>query len=345
MCSVIIANSGTFQAAEGKRNDSRGATVESCAFFYSLACYSIGLAGLLVAAVNAIGHGCSQDRRYAAFMACLTLTSFSMTAASYIASSGRADALAIAFTSLAGIFGSGLLVFILPWFIHSLVALRRERALNRLWGGLSILTFGIGISYFLFPRSGLSFALIPAAMCSSVVYAVSTMLAVGASAKRWRFAGLAESDRGRWRAMARFLPVLSLVFLPAFAIIDFFPSLSQALFPSFPSAFRAFPLFYAILNCFYAAKALPLLVKARRERGDPVPERPASVGRAWDFEGGGLSPRERQVACLLLEGMTYQRISERLFISLATVKTHVDRIYKKSGAANKMDLARIVRGA
>ena len=55
-----------------------------------------------------------------------------------------------------------------------------------------------------------------------------------------------------------------------------------------------------------------------------------------------LSPREREVASLLLDGLTYQEIGERLFISLATVKTHVDRIYKKTGAGNKMELAKLI---
>jgi DNA-binding CsgD family transcriptional regulator len=48
------------------------------------------------------------------------------------------------------------------------------------------------------------------------------------------------------------------------------------------------------------------------------------------FEARGLSPREMEVVRLGLEGWTNERIRKELGISAATLKTHLNNIYKKS---------------
>ncbi|MBR5966377.1 MAG: response regulator transcription factor [Treponema sp.] len=52
-----------------------------------------------------------------------------------------------------------------------------------------------------------------------------------------------------------------------------------------------------------------------------------------------LSKREREVTALLLQGKTSQETADALFVSLATIKTHVQRIYQKTGARNRAQLA------
>jgi DNA-binding NarL/FixJ family response regulator len=43
----------------------------------------------------------------------------------------------------------------------------------------------------------------------------------------------------------------------------------------------------------------------------------------------GLSPREYEVLVLISNGLSYQEIADRLFISLSTVKTHASNIFSK----------------
>ncbi len=57
----------------------------------------------------------------------------------------------------------------------------------------------------------------------------------------------------------------------------------------------------------------------------------------------GLSEREQEVALLLLQGLKYKEIADRLCISLDTVKTHVSRIYRKTSTTSKADLRHRVR--
>lgn len=55
-----------------------------------------------------------------------------------------------------------------------------------------------------------------------------------------------------------------------------------------------------------------------------------------------LSNREKEVAVLLSKDLSIQDIADRLFISLATVKTHANNIYRKTGTANKKELSKLV---
>ncbi|OLE22686.1 MAG: hypothetical protein AUG44_24330 [Actinobacteria bacterium 13_1_20CM_3_71_11] len=62
---------------------------------------------------------------------------------------------------------------------------------------------------------------------------------------------------------------------------------------------------------------------------------PGEFLRAPGQSGPRLSPRERQVLALLVEGRTQAEIAEQLKISPATAKTHVARLYAKLQARNR----------
>lgn len=51
-----------------------------------------------------------------------------------------------------------------------------------------------------------------------------------------------------------------------------------------------------------------------------------------------LTERENEIAALLIQGKTYKQISEQLFISLPTVKTHSGNIYRKCGVNSRSQL-------
>lgn len=51
-----------------------------------------------------------------------------------------------------------------------------------------------------------------------------------------------------------------------------------------------------------------------------------------------LTPREREIAELLIKGSSYAAIGEELFIALPTVKSHVSNIYRKVQVKNKIEL-------
>lgn len=56
------------------------------------------------------------------------------------------------------------------------------------------------------------------------------------------------------------------------------------------------------------------------------------------FKNYGLTEREEEIALLLTKGNTYRSISEQLYISLPTVKTHASNIYKKCAVKTRHEL-------
>lgn len=55
-----------------------------------------------------------------------------------------------------------------------------------------------------------------------------------------------------------------------------------------------------------------------------------------------LTDREVEIAALLCKGMTYQEIADLLFIASKTVDRHVQNIFVKTGARNKMELLQLL---
>ena len=51
-----------------------------------------------------------------------------------------------------------------------------------------------------------------------------------------------------------------------------------------------------------------------------------------------LSAREREVAELVLSGLTYRQIGESLYLSAKTVEHHMARMKRRSGAATRSEL-------
>jgi DNA-binding CsgD family transcriptional regulator len=81
--------------------------------------------------------------------------------------------------------------------------------------------------------------------------------------------------------------------------------------------------------------ARELLGVGRGLRGRVSPDR--STGR------DGLSPREREVGRLVVDGLTQREIGARLYISPKTVEQHVARLRQKLAAANRAELVAALR--
>jgi DNA-binding CsgD family transcriptional regulator len=58
-------------------------------------------------------------------------------------------------------------------------------------------------------------------------------------------------------------------------------------------------------------------------------------------ESGRLSVRERELIALVAQGQTDAQIAGKLFISISTVRSHLDRIRDKSGCRRRADLTRL----
>jgi DNA-binding CsgD family transcriptional regulator len=55
---------------------------------------------------------------------------------------------------------------------------------------------------------------------------------------------------------------------------------------------------------------------------------------------GQISAREREIVTLVARGRTDAQIAEQLYISVHTVRSHMDRIRDKTGCRRRADLTR-----
>jgi DNA-binding NarL/FixJ family response regulator len=68
----------------------------------------------------------------------------------------------------------------------------------------------------------------------------------------------------------------------------------------------------------------------------PAPDQAGRTGAPPD----GLTSREAEVLILLASGLSNTEIAQRLFLSNATVKTHINRIFAKTGARDRAQAVR-----
>lgn len=54
-----------------------------------------------------------------------------------------------------------------------------------------------------------------------------------------------------------------------------------------------------------------------------------------------LTNQEQKVLKLLVEGLSNREIAEKLCLSIHTIKTHIEHIYKKLGVSNRVQVAAI----
>jgi DNA-binding NarL/FixJ family response regulator len=65
-----------------------------------------------------------------------------------------------------------------------------------------------------------------------------------------------------------------------------------------------------------------------------------AVPRPGQKPPGGLTAREAEVLTLLAAGLSNAEIGKRLYLSNATVKTHINRIFAKTGARDRAQAVR-----
>lgn len=86
------------------------------------------------------------------------------------------------------------------------------------------------------------------------------------------------------------------------------------------------------------AVVTPRITRRMLEEG----HRPISAATASDSGFAALTPRERDIARAIAEGLTNAEIAERYFLTGGTVKTYINRILRKLGARDRVEI--VIRG-
>jgi DNA-binding NarL/FixJ family response regulator len=72
----------------------------------------------------------------------------------------------------------------------------------------------------------------------------------------------------------------------------------------------------------------------------PAPAGPGNLGPGDRKPPDGLTIREAEVLSLLASGLSNAEIAQRLYLSHATVKTHINRIFAKTGVRDRAQAVR-----
>ena len=78
-----------------------------------------------------------------------------------------------------------------------------------------------------------------------------------------------------------------------------------------------------------------------RGRVRPDAHRPPARRQPGGAGPGRLSARERELVTLVAQGRTDAQIAAQLYISIRTVRSHLDRIRDKTGCRRRADLTRL----
>ena len=130
------------------------------------------------------------------------------------------------------------------------------------------------------------------------------------------------------RTYIRHIIILSVIFFP-FIILDAtgFP------LPGVPEDI--------ILTLYVIGICLVSLFEVKKLFGEPTYLNENKIS-SFFIESYRISPRERDVVELVLEGESNQRIGKKLFISEKTVENHLTSIFKKTEVKSRMELFRMI---
>jgi DNA-binding CsgD family transcriptional regulator len=102
---------------------------------------------------------------------------------------------------------------------------------------------------------------------------------------------------------------------------------------------RLFPLYYLVFNGLLLYYGFRYFLAPRTTAGGEQ----AAVSESF-LSKYSITPREKELIRLLVEGYSNKKIGQLLFISPATVRNHLHNIFEKTGATNRVELIRLCRG-
>ncbi len=153
---------------------------------------------------------------------------------------------------------------------------------------------------------------------------------------------LNEKQRERRRLIGAAF-VMTILFFPGF-ILDANWRTLQLAWRVLPMGFNFTPLFYLVWNVLSLVALAGFLTPVHAPNGTLRPLDVPGLDLPEGFiREHGISPQEKTVLVMALNGMANPQIAEKLFISPGTVKNHMHNIYTKTGAKNRIDLARQIK--
>lgn len=221
-------------------------------------------------------------------------------------------------------------MFAAAWFMHETFSVPHARIRNIIAGGIALfMTLQHTILGFLQISASRRGSSIPLTWWVYIVYTViviGVLYILGVSVMYG-----SQSEESFRKKLMKKESILYALVLPAM-FIDMF---LREVFP-----LRLFPIFYGITSISFVYGFLKYYsVHHVSNPPRPFPEESSDQGIEDDlFAKYEISPREQEIIHFILQGHTYQKIGEALYISTNTVKSHISNIYAKCGVKSRYEL-------
>ena len=292
-------------------------------FLYNFICYSFSFAAYLFAIVTASVKKPEHEWRYVLFGGAFLLLFLPNLISSYLdAAEVVPPDIVTRLLCLSTILGLGLLIYSIPVFVRSTLGLETRRLIKLVFIVMAAIP-AVGSLVFLETPAERPFRyLLYACLILSIGYAT---VFGNLTALRMRSKDGEYNKHSRWGRIFKGVSIATVIFIPLTVLFDMYPAALPFNLPFLSYGFMVYPLYYLVWNILYTVNTLPLYIHT----GSDVPS---------DGSDAGLSKREIEIAELLIDGLSYKAIADHLNISLSTVKTHIMRIYRKTGSANKIEL-------
>ncbi len=210
-----------------------------------------------------------------------------------------------------------VLIFTVPYFIHSLVEIPNKNIRDKIFAFLAFITFVLHNA-------------------SRIIDAEAVLIQYATIFKNLVFLMVIVYC---WFILLKYSGSNNFLRKISFSWIILIPVIINDTLLLNKTGIKLFPLIYSVVGvvfCFYYYKNTPF-----GERKELITN--SDSGIHIDFEQKfDLSNREAQVVELLVDGKSYKEIAEELFISLNTVKTHIKNIYPKLGVSSRHEIVKLM---
>jgi len=212
-----------------------------------------------------------------------------------------------------------VMIFALPYFFHLFLSVNNPMKRNIVFAGIAIITFAV--------HNGLMFlekqvgSISSLAMFKNIVF-ILVLIYVWYQTLTAKKLDKTKTQFVRKLSVAFFLVVVVIVndtFLLDITAVKFFPALYSILGIVFTRYFYR-------MNFNHSGMEI----------------KNTTIDQEEFSEKYDISKREMEVINLLVEGKSYRQISEELFISLNTVKTHIRNIYPKINVSSRHEIVNLI---
>ena len=224
-------------------------------------------------------------------------------------------------------------IYLVVFLVYCIWVFRFQRSdLDSLWPFLVLIIFSGLFFYSSFSAIDLGFA-------ASFMSATRRVLMLFC----WVF--MAATIYRQKLSVSLFFGAENLLFSQFPAIVGYLIEVSRPSLDSFETSLANIAA-TAVMALILVVGIVIVLMRHRSPKGAP-----ANVKRPGDTaeqtmgsiaDNYALSPREAEIALLIIKGYTLPMISEKLFISTDTVRSHSKKLYKKLGIHKKRELITLV---